>query len=135
MSWFRRKPRTYVNDDGSTLTLLNPDPISWVRLSADEKASRRWAANNAAAKARGCPCGRPAAHVEVDQSNAGWVPVETWTCDEHAGAVSWSSGPDGRMVPAWPRATRCDDCDHHCATMSSNLTGEVTEYHCRKPGR
>lgn len=66
-----------------------------------QSAAERWRAHNAAAKAAGCKCGRPATKVRRMYGTTGGVPAEMWTCDEHVNVNSWTrSGADDSYVPA-----------------------------------
>lgn len=55
------------------------------------QAEWRWHYNNAAAKAKGCPCGKPA-EVAQRMPVVGTVPYEWWTCSGCAGADGFSGG-------------------------------------------
>lgn len=66
----------------------------YLRMTPTE---RRWTKTNAAAKNRGCPCGKPAEVATTNNQNIGRVPVEFWTCREHRGASLWRDG-----TPMWP---------------------------------
>jgi hypothetical protein len=66
----------------------------WARRDFTEKfevkqAEARWENSNAAAKARGCPCGQPATFVRRLNGNVGSVPVEVWSCREHINVNGW----------------------------------------------
>lgn len=126
----RVKIEPVEREDGSTLTCLTRDPAWWslpgVGLSEEAQASRRWTENNARAKAAGCHCGKPATRVRLDHRNVGWVPVETWTCDEHVGVEAWFG-----TTPRWTRTTRCDDCPVGGGCSSSGpIGGPPTKYYC-----
>jgi hypothetical protein len=95
------------------------------------EATERWQRINAEKRAAGCPCGKAATRVEYDGSNLGAVPVEQWTCDEHYGTASWSSGP-GYFRAAWARPTQCADCPGFCSTMSKIGAARPYEWHCTK---
>ena len=65
-----------------------------------EAAADRGRAHNAAAKAAGCKCGRPATKVRRVFGTVGGVPCEIWSCDEHVNVNGWTrSGEDGAYVP------------------------------------
>lgn len=84
------------------------------------EAERRWRANNAAAKARGCPCGAPATTARCHHGTVGRVPHETWTCGAHADVDGWHTvvGPDGtRVFPLFARPAPCASCPGMCSRM------------------
>ena len=71
--------------------LMNPDPWWWFILSEEQKATRRWKTNNRMMYEAGCRCGRPSTHVVYDFDVMGWVPRETWSCEDHVGVSQWFS--------------------------------------------
>jgi hypothetical protein len=92
---------------------MSNDLISWLNAQLDEDERRaKWAA------------------TVIDGKWDSWE-VEQWTCDEHYGTASWSSGP-GYFRAAWARPTQCADCPGFCSTMSKIGAARPYEWHCTK---
>ncbi len=69
-------------------------------LMGTAAVEERWRRINAAAKAEGCKCGKPATTVRRYGGTTGSVPSEVWSCEEHRNVNEWSgSGSDGPWTP------------------------------------
>lgn len=94
-------------------------------------AERRWRRSNAEAKARGCPCGRPA-EVATEYPVIGRVPFQWWTCKDHEGASSFGFGGVGLWQHRdGPLNGDKDDCPlGEAQGWMSDIGGPVTSYDC-----
>lgn len=86
-------------------------------------AERRWRRNNAAARARGCPCGGPAEVVKEDHDTVGDIPHQWWTCRDCAGAEAFSNGR-----PMWGHPTQCRECGF--LSSAAKIGQEPHTYFC-----
>jgi hypothetical protein len=100
-----------------------------------QSAEERWRATNAAKRAAGCPCGKPATEVEYMREVVGSVPAEFWRCADHADVTSWSYTDGGAPTPYWPRSSPCGTCVGRCSTTWKHGAGKPYQWHCpQKPG-
>ncbi len=111
--------------------LLFPPSPQEITEREYREATRRWIAHNAASRAAGCPCGKPASKVRYRGGNVGAVKVEVWTCDEHEGVAGWR-GVEGDMEPLWDRPKPCQGCQTElaCGGTSGPIGGPPDIWRC-----
>jgi hypothetical protein len=98
-------------------------------VSEERMAEMRWRQRNAEMRAAGCPCGRPATHVQVIGGNLGSVPVEFWHCDEHAGMDGYRLTQIGDEITFSPNFPHSQPCPwHKPRSWKGNANGSTTYY-------